>query len=76
MTNYRCVVTLSNGAHKIIRVTKDVMAKLVTAFRCQQRDPWLTKRYEQAFRDLELVPRMVSKLLFINEYTGERLEIA
>ncbi len=76
MTNYRCIVTLSNGAHKIVRMTKDVVARLVTAFSKSQRDPWLRKRYEETFKSLGLVPHQVKKLLFINEYTGEKLEIA
>lgn len=73
---FRCVVTLRNGAHKIVRMTVDVMAKLTYAFRRKQSDPWLTERYEDVFRQFELLPSQVVKLLFINEYTGERLEIA
>ena len=76
MTNYRCVVTLKNGAHKIVRMTKDVMARLVTAFRKAQTCPWLTKRYEDTYKEFGLTPQNVIRLLFINEYTGERLEIA
>lgn len=76
MTNYRCIVTLTNGAHKIVRMTKDVMATLVTGFRKMQNEPWLTKRYVEVFKRFELMPSQVSKLLFINEYTGEKLEIA
>lgn len=76
MTNYKCIVTLSNGAHRIVRMTKDVMAKLVYAFRRKQSDPWLTERYEDVFKKFELLPSQVVKLLFINEWTHERLEIA
>ena len=76
MTNYRCVVTLTNSSHKIIRMAKYEMAKLITAFRCKQRDPWLTPRYEATFSDLGLLPNMVKSLLFINEWNGERLEIS
>lgn len=76
MTNYKCIVTLKNGAHKIVRMTKDVMARLVVAFRKNQRDPWLTERYENTFQSYGLNPAQVLKLLFINEYTGEKLEIA
>lgn len=76
MTNYKCIVTLANGAHKILRMTIDVMATLVTAFRANQRYPWLIKRYEDVYKKLELLPQQVVGLLFINEYTGERLEIA
>lgn len=76
MTNYKCIVTLTNGAHRIVRMTKDVVAKLSYAFRRKQNDPWLTKRYEDVFMQLELLPEQVARLLFINEYTGERLEIA
>lgn len=75
MTNYRCIVTLKNGAHKIMRMTKDVMARLTYGFRRSQTDPWLCKRYEDIFRQFELKASEVAKMLFINEYTGERLEI-
>lgn len=76
MTNYKCIVTLTNGAHRIVRMTVDVMAKFITAFRERQRAPWLCKRYEEFFRSLELLPSQVKSLLFINEYTGERLSVA
>ena len=76
MTNYKCIVTLRSGAHKIVRMTKDVMARLVMAFRKNQTDPWLTRRYEETFENLGLTPGQVIRLLFINEFTGEKLEIA
>lgn len=57
-------------------MTKDVVARLVMAFRKKQSDPWLHKRYADTFEQFELSPSQVLKLLFINEFTGERLEIA
>lgn len=75
MTNYKCIVTLRNGAHRIVRMTIDVVATLVTAFRRKQSDPWLSPRYEEVFRRFGLDSSIVSALLFINEYSGERLEI-
>jgi len=76
MTNYKCIVTLKNGAHRIVRMTKDVMATLTYAFRRNQSDPWLTKRYADVFKRFDLLPSQIASLLFINEYTGERLEVA
>lgn len=75
MTNYKCVVTLRNGAHKIVRMTKDVMAHLVSEFRKCQRDIFADRK-EIVIHDVLLLLNDVKMLLFINEYTGERLEIA
>ena len=36
MTYFKCIATLENGAHKIVRVTRDVMATLVFGFRSLQ----------------------------------------
>ena len=76
MTIYKCIVTLTNGCHVIKRINEDVVAILAYAFRRKQNDPWLTERYENLFKSLELIPRTIEKMLFINEYTGERLELA
>jgi len=74
MTNYRCIVTLSKG-HKVLRMTRDVVAHMVSEYRRMQG---------QLFRSTvsvvvggeSLLMNDVKKMLFINEWTGERLEIA
>ncbi|UKK52692.1 hypothetical protein [Prevotella sp. E2-28] len=76
MTVFKCIVTLKNGSHTIKRFNRDIVEKLAYAFRCKQRDPWLRERYANLFKSLDLIPQLVTKLLFINEYTGERLELA
>ena len=76
MTYFRCIVTLRNGAHKILRMTRDVMATMVTAFRSAQKSPWLIKRHADLFERFGLTPSQVLCLLFINEYTGEKLVVA
>lgn len=72
-------MTLSNGAHKILRMTRDIVAKLVTAFRMNQSSLFknsLPKRYADVFKQFELLPSQVKELLFTNEYTGEKLRVA
>lgn len=76
MTNYKCIVTLHNGAHKIARMTKSTVACLATGFRNMQGGI-LTRRYGDALKAAAgLSSRQVKSFLFINEWTGERLEIA
>lgn len=35
--NYKCIVTLKNGGHKILRITKSMLAHLVSEFRKMQQ---------------------------------------
>lgn len=35
--NYKCIVTLKNGGHKILRLTRRMMAHLVSEFRKMQQ---------------------------------------
>lgn len=76
MTIFKCIVTLTCGEHRVKRFNRDMVEKLSYAFRCKQRDPWLNERNANTFRQLSLQPKTVKELLFINEYTGERLQLA
>ena len=49
---------------------------MVTAFRSAQKSPWLIKRHADLFERFGLTPSQVLCLLFINEYTGEKLVVA
>lgn len=37
MTNYKTIVTFRNGTHKILRMTRDLVAKFVYIFREMQK---------------------------------------
>lgn len=75
MTYYKLIAENHDGSHKIAKVTKDVMATLVFGFRCMQEGV-LTKRFKDAAESIGLAWLGVHKMLFINMYTGDRLEIA
>lgn len=75
MTNYRCVVTLKNGAHRILRMTRDVVAHVVYHFRKMQQSIF-SDRVVLTVNGQPFTLNDVKRMLFINEYTGERLEIA
>lgn len=75
MTYFKCIATLENGAHKIVRVTRDVMATLVFGFRSLQGGVQV-RHYKETAERLGLDWLRVHKMLFINEYTHDRLEIA
>ena len=70
---FKCVVTMRNGAHKIVRMTNDKVARFCAAMRELRTSPWLTQRYEDFFRDLEVDFRQVLSCKFINERSGDVL---
>lgn len=74
MTNYKAIVTLKNGGHKIMRMTRDVMAHMVSEFRKMQRSIFNDK-VELSVNGSCIILNEIKALLFINEWTGERLEI-
>lgn len=67
---FRCVVTMKNGTHKIMRVTIDMVARITTAFREHQKS---------IFKDIDLLIvgcdvlnfLLVDRIKFINERTNE-----
>lgn len=70
MTNYRCVVTLKNGAHKILRMTRDVVAHIVSEFRKMQKNIF-NDRVTVNVGGSTLLLNDVTSMRFLNEYTGE-----
>lgn len=75
MTNYKCIVTLRSGAHKLVRVTRDVMAHIVTEYRKMQRSIWRDRSVLEV-NGTTLTLNDIAKMVFVNEWTGEKLEIA
>lgn len=74
---FRCIVTLSNGFHKTVRMTIDKVARMAAAVRQLRDMPWLTDRYSEMFDELEINPKDFVSCKFINERTGESyLELA
>ena len=71
MTHYKTIVTLKNGTHKILRLTKDMVAKFVYNFRQMQRNIFGDRIYLWSLYDDEyLVMNQVASCKFINERTG------
>lgn len=66
MTNYKAIVTTSDGRHKIIRGAIDMVAKFTTELRKARKSLWVS---EDSFMGIALATILSVK--FINEYTGE-----
>lgn len=76
MSNYKCLVTDKQGHKKMVRVTRAIMAHIIAKFREYQQNIFNDIVLCQVFDDLVLVLNNVKEFLFIDERTGERLEIA
>jgi len=70
---FKGIVTLKNGAHKIVRMTIDKVAQFAAAMKQLREMPWLTKRYEDFFNSLEIDSKQILSCRFFNERTGEEL---
>ena len=73
MTNYRTIVTFKNGTHKILRMTRDLVAKFVTLFREMQENPFNDLYAWNMPGDEYLLMNRISNVKFIDEYTGDEL---
>ena len=73
MTNYKAIVTFQDGAHRILRMTRDLVAKFVTLFREMQRNPCNGMYAWNISGDEYLLMNGISNVRFINEYTGDEL---
>ena len=71
MTNYRTIVTFKNGTHKILRMTRDLVAKFVTLFREMQKSPFNDLYAWNMPGDEYLLMNRISNVKFIDEYTGD-----
>ena len=68
MTNFKLIVTLKDGSHKILRVTKDIVAKLCYRFRQMQKNLFFDI-YIVVVNDFALVLNNCRQLRFIYEDT-------
>ena len=64
------MVTLKNGAHKILRMTRDVVAHIVSEFRKMQKNIF-NDRVTVNVGGSTLLLNDVTSMRFLNEYTGE-----
>ena len=71
MTNYKTIVTFRNGTHKILRMTRDLVAKFVYTFREMQKNPFGDLYLWPLYDNEAMSMNAVSSVKFINEYTGE-----
>ena len=71
MTNYRTIVTFKNGTHKILRMTRDLVAKFVTLFREMQKSLFNDLYAWNMPGDEYLLMNRISNVKFIDEYTGD-----
>ncbi len=67
---FKCIVTFKNGAHKILRISIDMVAKITYEFReCQKnlfKETWLLFITANDFINLS----QIKSCKFINERTG------
>ena len=69
---FKCIVTLKSGAHRIIRMTIDKVAKFVNLFKEQQANVFKNESYLfDLSEDEALLMASVAGAKFINERTGE-----
>lgn len=69
---FKCIVTLKNGAHRIIRMTIEDVAKFVSLFKEQQANVFQNESYLfDLSEDEALLMKCVVGAKIINERTGE-----
>lgn len=66
---YKLVVTLRNGAHKILRMSREVVAHIVSLYGKMQRDIFCTQ-YSVEIGGESLILNDCSRLRFLDERTG------
>lgn len=76
MTNYKCFATMNNGATKIFRGSVEFVAHIVSEYRKFQKSIFNEEVELKIYDEEKLTLNNVSRFLFINEWTGERLEIS
>ena len=68
---FKCIITLKSGAHRIIRMSIDKVAKFNAAIRQARYLGLLNRRYSEFLNDLELKAQEILSYRIINERTGE-----
>lgn len=70
---FRCIITLKNGFHKIVRMSIDKVATLNAAIKSVKEVGLLTKRYTEFLTNLELNAYDILSCKIVNERTGVEL---
>lgn len=70
---FKCIITLKNGAHKIVRMTIDKVASVTCAVRDLKSVGIVSKRHVDLLRQLEIQAYQIAGCRFINERTGQEL---
>ena len=68
---FKYIITLKSGAHRIIRMSIDKIAKFNAAIRQARDFGLLSRRYSEFLNDLELKAQEILSYRIINERTGE-----
>jgi hypothetical protein len=66
MTNYKAVVTLQGGGHKIVRGAQDMVAHLNYAVQQAKKSIFRSEEYVYG-----IAVALIASVKFINEYTGQ-----
>ena len=70
---FKCIITLKNGAHKIVRMTIDKVASVTCAVRDLKNVGIVSKRHVDILKQLEIQAYQIAGCRFINERTGQEL---
>lgn len=70
---FKCIITLKNGAHKIVRMTIDKVASVTCAVRDLKNIGLVSKRHIEILKELEIQAYQIAGCRFINERTGQEL---
>lgn len=70
---FKCIITLKNGAHKIVRMTIDKVASVTCAVRDLKSIGLVSKRHIEILKKLEIQAYQIAGCRFINERTGQEL---
>ncbi|MBQ9655947.1 MAG: hypothetical protein IJV38_07990 [Prevotella sp.] len=70
---FKCIITLKNGAHKIVRMTIDKVASVICAVRDLKNVGIVSKRHVDLLKQLEIQAYQIAGCRFINERTGQEL---
>ena len=66
MTNYKAVVTLQGGGHKIVRGAQDMVAHLNYVIQQAKKSIFRSEEYVYG-----IAVALIASVKFINEYTGQ-----
>ena len=70
---FKCIITLKNGAHKIVRMTIDKVAAVTCAVRDLKNVGIVSKRHVDFLNEMEIQAYQIAGCRFINERTGQEL---